>query len=750
MPWIMTPSNRRVTGFTLVAMACTAFGAAGLGGAESDRPLSKPAPVARASFLAVPPKLDGRVIDDQAWRGVSAISGFWQTRPNEGIPATQKTDVYVGYTKDALYIGAVLHDTEPAGIVAASSRRDADLDESDCFLVVLDSFRDRQNGFVFGTNPAGVEYDGQVTKEGNSDRFGSAGGSFNLNWDTTWAVKTAKSDSGWCAEMMIPFKSLRYGSDPMQTWGVNFQRNIRRNNEVAYWAPLERQHNLYRVSQAGSIEAIRVQPQRNLKLTPYVLGEASRGGVRSGTDFAAKAGFDLKYSISPSLTLDATYQTDFAQVEADELQLNLDRFSLFIPERRPFFLENADRFSVGVEQEVQLFFSRRIGIGPGGQQIPIDGGVRLSGRVAGHTNLGLLQMRSSGVSGVAPQNDYTVVRVDQELPARSSLGVLVVNRDGDGSHRLANAHDYNRTYAVDGRWRVGSQVQLTGYYAKTVTPGLSGRDRSFALRTSYSSERWSANARYTEVGDAFNPEVGFLSRTNYRKYDAYLMRRIRPDNLWGLHELRPHISYRGYWDFNGFQKTGYLHVDNHWEWKNGHEVHSGVNFTREGVTEPFPIVSQVIVPRGTYDHAEAQIVLRSNAGAPMSGELRINAGGYFGGKRLSLEPSFRYRTGEKFSTEFSLSHNRLELPVPNGSFDVNLARLRLSYSFSPRLSVQCLMQYDAQKDLLATNLRLAWLQSASTGLYLVYSEVDDRRIGVGGEPRREFILKYSRIFELLR
>jgi hypothetical protein len=755
MLWIdmgryITRENRTVVCAKLAAVVCSALGSLSLFGAESDGPAPKVPPVARAFFLAEPPSLDGRVLDDRAWQGVKALSGFWQTRPNEGTPATQKTEVYVGYTRDALYIGAVLRDDEPEKLIAASSRRDADLDESDSFLVVLDSFRDRQNGFVFGTNPAGAEYDGQVTKEGNSDRFGSGGGSFNLNWDTTWVVKTVTSDLGWSTEMMIPFKSLRYGSGEVQTWGVNFQRNILRNNEVAYWAPLDRQHNLHHVSQAGSIEAIRVQPQRNLKLTPYVLGKASRGGVLSGTDFDTKAGFDVKYSLTPSLTLDATYQTDFAQVETDELQLNLDRFSLFIPERRQFFLENSDRFSVGVEEEVELFFSRRIGIGPGGQQIPIDGGVRLSGRIASHTNLGLLQMRSDGVPGVAAQNDYTVVRVDQELPGRSSLGALVVNRNGDGSHLLSNGDDYNRTYAVDGRWGVGPHLQLNGYFAKTETPGLSGRDRSFAFRSSYSSEKWSVNARYTEVGDAFNPEAGFLSRTDYRKYDGYVMRRLRPDNLWRLYELRPHISYRGYWDFNGFQKTGYLHADNHWEWKNGHEIHTGTNFTHEGVSDPFPIVSGVIVPAGTYDHQEAQIVFRSDAGEPMSGELRVNAGGYFGGDRVSVTPTFRYRTGEKFSSEFSLSHNRIDLPVPNGSFDVNLARMRLSYSFSPRLSIQGLLQYDDQKDLLAANLRFAWLQSANTGLYLVYGEVDDRRIGAIGPPRREFIVKYSRIFDLLR
>jgi hypothetical protein len=211
---------------------------------------------------------------------------------------------------------------------------------------------------------------------------------------------------GWSAEFEIPFSSMRYGVEDVQTWGINFQRNIRRNNEIAFWAPLPRQYNLYRVSEAGLMEGVRVPPQRNLKFTPYVLAKSARGGrLPPGTSRDEEFGFDVKYSLTPSLTLDATYNTDFAQVEVDEQQVNLDRFSLFLPEKRPFFLENAGQFAVGNPEEVELFFSRRIGIGDDGSQIPIEGGLRLSGRVGRATNVGLLHMRSAAVAGVAPAND---------------------------------------------------------------------------------------------------------------------------------------------------------------------------------------------------------------------------------------------------------------------------------------------------------------------------------------------------------
>lgn len=722
------------TGLLLLAITATA--------AETAATAAHARPTLRAHPLESAPVLDGRVVGDPAWQGAAPATGFSQVRPDEGRPATQRTEVFVGVTDEALYIGVVCYDDNPGGIIVAGSQRDASLTETDSFQVILDTFRDRQNGLVFGTNPAGVEYDGQVTREGTA-QFGSGGGGFNLDWDTTWQVRTQVSDIGWSAEMEIPFKSLRYGREAVQTWGINFQRNIRRNNEAAFWAPLPRQHNLYRVSQAGDLEGVRVPQQRNLKVTPYLLGTAARGGdLPAGTHDDQEFGVDLKYSLTPGLTLDLTYNTDFAQVEADELQVNLDRFSLFFPEKRPFFLENAGQFAVGTPGAVELFFSRRIGIGQDGAQIPIDGGLRLSGKVGASTNVGFLQMRSAQVSGVTPRNDYTVARVSRELPNRSSFGAIAVQRRG------ASGNDYNRTFGIDGRWGLGDNTLLSGYAAVTDTPGLSGDEHAFNLKAEYNSETWTNNVGYTEVGANFNPEVGFLSRRGYRRGDFLVLRRFRPDDLWGLQELRPHASWRGFWDFDGYYETGYLHVDNHWEWKSGHEIHTGVNFTHEGVKQPFEIVRGVTVPAGEYDHEEAQLVFFTNQGAPLSFFLEARIGGFFGGDRVRLSPSVEYRIGEAFNVELGWDRNDISLPVPNGDFEVNVGRLRATYSFTPKMSVSALLQYDDRNDLLATNLRFAWLQSASAGLYLVYNEIDEDRAGLATEPRREFILKYSRIFDL--
>jgi hypothetical protein len=703
---------------------------------------SSPRPVAQAIRLIVAPVIDGNVLDDPAWRGAEPITDFWQIKPDAGQPATQQTAIYIGYTDTALHIGIVAYDDEPLEIISTDSRRDSSLDDTDSVKIMIDGLLDRQNGYIFGTNPAGIEYDGQIEREGAGQFvFGGEGG-FNLNWDAPWTVRSEVSDIGWSAEMEIPFTSLRFGTGEIQEWGFNVERSIRRNNEIAFWAPMSQNRNIYRVSEAGSIQGIEVPRQRNLQFTPYVLAKSREGLDLPGTETDQEFGFDIKYSITPSLTLDATYNTDFAQVEVDDQQVNLDRFSLFFPEKRPFFLENAGQFTVGNPQEAELFFSRRIGIADD-QVVPIDGGLRLSGKIGGTTNVGLLFMQSEEVAGIAPENQYSVARVNQELPNRSSIGFLIVDRSGNGSD------DQNQTYSVDGRWGIGDNLLLQGWAAKTETPGLTGRDDAFSAGADYNNADWSMGLSYAQVGADFNPEVGFLSRDNYRRVEGRILRRIRPDNLWNLFEIRPHISYRGFWDFDGFQETGFIHFDSHWEFQTGAEIHTGYNITKDGVTEPFDIVPGVTIQPGTYDHGELALVFLGDESKPLNFSLRTTVGGRFGGDRVSLRPTVRFRIGDKFSSEFAYDYNDFDLPVPGGDFTANLIRLRLSYSFTPKILLQLLSQYNEIDDRVSTNLRFSWLQSANTGLFLVYNEVDES--GLGALPRgREFIIKYSHIFDVLK
>ena len=710
-------------------------------------PEDRPRPGMRAFKLGEAPTLDGRVSGDSAWEGVTPTTGFTQVQPDEGMPATRETEVYIGYTETALYIGFIAYD-DPESIITADSRRDSSLEQTDSFQVVIDGLLDRQNAFLFGTNPAGVEYDAQIVKEGSTGQFGSGGGGFNLNWDGSWRVETLTNDTGWSGEMEIPFTTLRYGSGEEQVWGINFQRNIRSNNEIAYWAPLNRQRSIERISEAGIITDIVPPPRRNLQFTPYALARWEEGGVLDSDVNDQEFGFDIKYSLTPSLTLDATYNTDFAQVEVDDAVINLDRFGIFLPEKRPFFLENAGQFTVGKAQQVELFFSRRIGL-VDGEPIPIEGGLRLSGKVGNRTNVGFLYMADEGLEGVAPQNDYVVARVNQELPNRSSIGALYVGRDGDGSLSATPSADENQTYAIDGRWGIGNNLLLEGWVSRTETPGLDGDDFAFAAKMNYDSEKWSSRVEWTEVREDFNPEVGFLLREDFRRSEFFLMRRFRPDNLWGLLEVRPHTSITHVWDLDGFLETSFQHFDNHWEFRNGYRIDTGANYLKDGLKEPFEIVEGVIVQPGTYSGWEGAIRFNTDLSRPLHFLFRANVGKRFGGDRAVFEPTIGFRIGETFNSELVLVYNEFDLPVPNGDFDVTLARLRLSYSFTPKILLQALAQYNEEEDVLSTNLRFSVLRTANSGLFVVYNEFDERYPGAP-PTGREFIVKYSYLFDVFR
>ena len=709
-------------------------------------------PTAQAVRITEPPMIDGIVLGEPAWDSAPPITGFWQTTPDEGHPATEKTLVRIVFDSRNLYIGVVCYDRDPSGIIISETRRDSSLVNTDSFLIILDTYRDFQNGFVFGTNPAGLEYDGQVTKEGKGGGSSmqrqqtTSGGGFNLNWDGSWVVRTTISDFGWSAEFAIPFRTLRYQPGDEQFWGLNLQRNIRRHNETSFWAPLSRQFNLYRLSSAGSLSGLEIKDQHNLQLIPYVLGEVRNLDPEQKTNWIGDAGFDVKYSVRPSLTLDGTVNTDFAQVEVDEFQVNLDRFNLFFPEKRPFFLENAGFFSVGDPGEIELFFSRRIGIGPDGEVIPILAGGRLSGKVGHRTNVGLLNMQTQEFEGAAPSNNFTVIRVNQEFRNRSTLGGIFVNRQGVGE--FSAEEDFNRTYGFDGRLGIGQFCDISGFAAATSSPDSQQDQYAIKFGGNYDSPAWTLSSNYTQVADGFNPEVGFLRRSDngYRKLDWMVLNRIRPEDFFGLLEVRPHVTYRGYWNLEGFQETGWLHVDNHLEWRSGAEVHTGINFTREGLIEPFEIAEGIFVPPGTYDHKEAQLAANTDEGSWVSFEARSNVGGFFGGNRLSVTPSMRIRILEALTTEMSWGYN--DVSLPGGDFTTNLVRARISYSFTPRVFVQSLIQYNDRDDVWSVNLRFNWIHSANTGLFIVYNQVRGFA-GSGFTRDRSLTVKFNRIFNLL-
>jgi len=694
------------------------------------------------------PTIDGDVINEALWQSIEPISQFTQIKPNFGQSASEKTEIRMAYTNNMLYVAVVCYDSSPNTLVVSDSRRDADLSNEDSFLFIIDTYNDRQNGFMFGTNSNGMEYDAQIDNEGqgnfNSNRQqGGVIGGTNINWDASWEVKAQKGDYGWSAEFAIPFRSLRFSSGDNQSWGINFQRNISKTNETAFWASLPIGFDLKRLSLAGKVSGLNLKNPGNLKVMPYVLGQAvndkSVDPSETSTDF--EAGLDVKYSITPSLTLDLTYNTDFAQVEVDEQQVNLDRFNLFFPEKRPFFLENAGQFSVGSPGEVDLFFSRRIGIGNNGSLVPIIGGARLSGKV-NQTNVGFLTMFTDEVQDASiEKNNFTVARVNHDFgESRSSLGGVFINRAGLGD----TEDDYNRVYAIDGKWGLGQKAEITGFAAKSSTIGIDENDHAFKLSANYNWDGWNILAGYTEVGEGFNPEVGFLQRSAFKKPEFLIFKAHRPKNWGNILEIRPHISYRSYKDFDNNLITSFLHVDNHWEWKSGFEIHTGINFTEEGVLQPFSL-SGVTVDAGRYKHQELQLVYMTNANKDVSYSGRSVIGGYFGGQRFTHSGTLKVRFGD-FNSSFTLSHNNLNLP--NGDVTAIVSGARLSYSFTPRMFIQSLIQNNNVSNITSVNARFGWLQNANSGLFVVVNIIKDDDY-LDGLNNQSITVKYTHRFDLL-
>lgn len=689
------------------------------------------------------PALDGKVLQDPVWQSVTPETQFTQNTPNDGMPASQQTELRLAYTDDAIYVAFVCHEEDPGQIIVSDARRDSNLNETDSVKFILDTYRDEQNGFVFGTNPAGMEYDAQLSKGGTGSSFGFAGGGFNLNWDGVWEVKTYVGEHGWSAEFRIPFKTIRYPSGDAQTWGANFERRIQRHHEVAYWSPLGRQFTITRLADAGTITGLETGSRRNLKIVPYALGEARDVGDE-GTSTDSEFGLDVKYSITPALTLDLTYNTDFAQVEADEVQISLDRFNLFFPEKRPFFLENAGLFTVGRSRQVELFFSRRIGLSDDGDIVPIDYGARLSGGLWG-ANVGLMYMQTDDLASVASSTGFAVARINKELPNRSSLGAVVVDK-AVSSHSLPGEND-NRTYGIDGQWGIGEFGLVSGYVAQTDTPGLEGNDTSWSLGGTWDSPDWSLGLTAVDVGENFNPEVGFVNRSGgYENLSARALRRIRFGSDSSLLELRPHFSYTAYWDQQSFKESGFLHVDNHTEWKNGYEVHTGINFVTKGLQDPFEIYEGIVIPAGTYRNSELQLVGMTDDSKWLSFSLRVTIGGFYSGDRVALGPAMQMRLGEKIIGEMSWSQNDVELP--EGDFTTDLGLLRLTYSFTPKVLLEALFQYNNVDDLLSTNLRFSWLRKANTGLYVVLNDIKGYDLFTGAQPDRSLIVKYTHMFDI--
>jgi hypothetical protein len=712
-----------------------------------------------------PPVIDGRA-DDEVWQRVEPFTGFTQQDPNEGAPATEDTEIRLIIDRGHVYVGIICFDQDPSRIIVSQARRDAPLNDTDSIILVFDTFNDNQNAFVFGTNPLGIEYDGQVAREGQTSGLsfqGGAGGTqrggisaFNPNWDGDWTVRAQVTARGWEAEMAIPLRTLRYATGEDRTWGFNVLRNIRHKNEQVYLSPIPRGFDIYRVSLAAKVNGLTLPARRDIKLIPYALGSINRDYLRAAGDQVdrnADAGLDVKWGLRPSLTFDLTVNTDFAQVEADEEQVNLTRFDLFFPEKRPFFLENASTFQFGQPQSIDLFFTRRIGLSPTGVPIDIPVGVRLSGKVAGSWNVGLLNILTDdlSVSGqlVAPQNNYTVFRAQKEV-GRSSYGGIYVGRYAPG--RTGPAHTrWNSAFGVDANVQIDANQRVSAFLARTDSAGAIGGD--FAGRTFYNftNNLWQVSGGYSQVGTRFNPEVGFLPRRGYRRPEFRVFFQPQPKNIPWIRRVAPHYSYTSYYDFDGRLESSSMHV-HPFEIQPAQGGRFGWFFdrTQDNPLTPFTVYNRdgrrVAIAPGEYTWIQHAFEYLHDPSARVTGTVRARVGRLYDGDFKSVEISSDYRLSSRMTT--SLGWTRQDVDLPAGSFVANLVPIKASYAFTTLASVAALLQYNGQTAQFSSNVRLALLNRSGTGLFVVYN---DRRDTTSFAPvevlGRSFVVKYTRLFD---
>ncbi len=726
----------------------------------------RPARIGAATATDKPPVIDGR-LSDEAWRMASVLSGFTQREPMEGSAVSERTEVRLLTDGQALYIGAWLYDRDVTGVVDGEKIRDVTLTNSDYFGILLDTYKDRQNGFLFATTPAGVEYDGQIIREGEGGGISLAGqnraqsgamGGFNLNWDGSWTVAVSKDSVGWYAEFRIPFSTLRYGGGARQDWGFNLVRMIRRRNEEAFWSPIARQFNLYRMSSAGDLDGLQVPVRRIATVTPYVLGTAQRNFAESSAaTYPTEFGVDAKYGLTPSLTLDLTYNTDFAQVEVDEQRSNLTRFPLFFPEKRPFFLENAGTFAVGTPQALDLFFTRRIGIDSLGHPVSIRGGGRLTGRI-GAATVGLMQIFTDNDPGVQSAQSYTVGRALREIGRRSRIGIIGIQRMAVGTPLASSCSgllmcapsqdDYNRTFSVDGRIGLGDAWTVDWWGALTETPRRTGDDFAGTVRAVYLTRTWNNSVRVLRAGADFNPEVGFLSRTpGYSFTEFQFMRMVRRDSWKHVREWNPHFTYREYYGLDGFHQSGQWHLDfTEVAFRKGGRFGPEFNIYHEGLQKPFTIASGVTLPVGSYNFPSIGLDWETNAAAPLSLTLRGDFLGFYNGTRYGGTTTLTYRRGASITSSLLLDYNDVHLD--QGHFIKSIIGARVAYFFTPRVFIQTLAQFNDQAAAWTTNVRFGWLNTAATGLFIVLNDGEqaDSFFNWQRPQSRALTLKFTRQF----
>jgi len=713
----------------------------------------------RAVRLTAPIRLDG-VLDEPFYSETPAVSEFVQSIPDNGAEPTERTEAWIAFDDSDIYVSARNWDSAPErDWVANEMRRDTNqLRNNDSFGVMFDTFYDRRNGVMFYTNPLGALAEFAIANEGNP----------NIDWNPIWDVRVGRFDGGWTVEMRIPFKSLRYRPGRDQVWGIQLRRVIRHKNEYDHLTgmPLSVAGGgataAFRVSRAGTLVGLQAPPSRRVvEVKPYGIASLSTNLVRTPpvrNDLEADGGVDAKIGITDNLTADLTYNTDFAQVEVDEQQVNLTRFTLQFPEKREFFLEgrgifdfastSGGSFGGGGVSAPTMFFSRRIGLAGRGANttpVPILGGGRVTGKV-GAFDVGAINIQTDDLASVSAEStNFTVFRLRRDLLRRSALGVLFENRSQ--STRTTGS---NQLYGVDGSFAFFEDLSILGYYATTRTDGLTGSDDSYRARVDWAGDLVGGRVDHLFIGEDFNPEIGFLRRSGIRETVASAKFSPRPESIDWIRQMTFQVS-TDYIENHpvGFVESREIQGQYSIELENSDQFSLTFTESYENLQDTFNIATGVAIPDGRYDFRSGSISYNFGLQRPYSGNLSAEYGSFYDGTRTSVGfQRGRIEVTPQLSMEPSVSFNWVDLE--GGSFTQHVGALRVSYSFSPRLYLSGLVQYSTSTDALSGNFRLRWEYAPGSEFFLVYTE--ERNTDVFDRfselSNRGLVIKLTRLLRL--
>ena len=721
----------------------------------------------RATAIEQPIQVDGD-LGEAAWATAPVALGFIQRDPQEGQPSSEKTEFRVLYTPTTLYVGMICYDADAAGILARERRRDNSLENDDIVSIMLDTFHDHRNSFLFRTNPLGTQYDALVTDEGRNT---------NVNWDEKWDVATTVNEAGWVAEFAIPFKTLRIEeSDREQTWGMDIERVIRRKNELSYWNNYHRGFNLENASQSGHMAGLEgVRSGLRLRVKPYVLGGFSHTNDRSNSALCrdknetvavpgaatcngSDAGIEvIKYRLTPSLTMDLTANTDFAQTEVDDQQVNLDRFSLFFPEKREFFQEGAGVYEFGTATGegavlMKLFHSRQIGLSRG-QPVPIFGGGRVTGRIAGVT-LGLLNVQTEPVHRInVPAANNTVLRVKRDVLDRSSVGGFFINRE-------TGTPDFNRIFGADANFVFFRHLTITGLFSKSQAPGNGSDNVATAGGVTWQSDLVDAALTWLTVDKNFRDDLGHVPRKNQRRFLPRLAFQPRPENNRWFRQLV--FRYQG--EYVNTQanilETRINHYTFEMRFKSG-AIGAVAPHTRyERLFVPFEIRPGIVIPTGVYSWFFNNVRYRSNPALRFSwSSMWQHHAGFFGGTldTMNFSPSMRITNSFSVEVEYNLNHGRFDagkymdatraFPAGEGRFTDHVINSRVNYNFNNQWLTSSSIQYNNTDSFVGFNFRLNYIYRPGDDFFFIYNE--GRRIDgpLDGQLDRTVQAKFTYSFD---